>query len=173
MVFPIVFTFGIAPESGSQLSFTAFPAVFGELTGGRVISAAFFVLLFMAAFTSCTGGLAVVLAPIRDEFQIPKWVAALIGVMIVTAIGIPSALSFTSLGLTVGDKPFLDLMDQTTGSGVVIVAGIVGAALIAWFVPRTTLLDAMNSRLPNNWIIYIGRYLPIVAVLLLLATYLL
>ncbi len=36
MIFPIVFTFGIAPDTGSQLSFTAFPAILGELTGGGV-----------------------------------------------------------------------------------------------------------------------------------------
>ena len=48
MVFPIVFTFGLLPEAGGQLSFTAFPAVFGELTGGRVISIAFFILPYPA-----------------------------------------------------------------------------------------------------------------------------
>ena len=161
MVFPIVFTFGIVPETGSQLSFTAFPAVFGDLAAGRAISIVFFSLLFLAAFTSCTGGLAVVLAPIRDEFRIPKWTAAAIGVVVVTVLGIPSALSFTSAGLELDGKPFLDLMDQIAGSGVVIVAGIMGAALIAWLIPKADLLASMNSRLPNNWIIYIGRFLPL------------
>jgi NSS family neurotransmitter:Na+ symporter len=169
MVFPIVFTFGIVPETGSQLSFTAFPAVFGELNGGRAISVVFFVLLFLAAFTSCTGGLAVVLAPIRDEFKLPRWAAASIGVAVVTLLGIPSALSFTSTGLEVNGKPFLDLMDQIAGSGVVIVAGILGAALIAWIIPKADLLAAMNSRLPNGWIIYLGRLLPIGAAAILLA----
>ena len=84
----------------------------------------FFILLFLAAFTSCTGGLAVVMAPIRDEFKVPKWVAASVGVAVVTLLGIPSALSFTSAGLELNGKPFLDFMDQVTGSGVVIVAGI-------------------------------------------------
>jgi len=50
IVFHIVFTFGIVPETGSQLSFTAFPAVFGELTGGRAINIVFFALLFLAAY---------------------------------------------------------------------------------------------------------------------------
>ena len=68
MVFSDVFTFGIVPETGSQLSFTAFAAVFGALAAGRAIS-----LLFLAVFTSCTGGSAVVL-------------------------GIPSVLNFTSAG---------------------------------------------------------------------------
>ncbi|MDA0263634.1 MAG: sodium-dependent transporter [Chloroflexi bacterium] len=172
MVFPIVFTFGITPETGSQLSFTAFPAVFGDLAGGRAISIVFFVLLFLAAFTSCTGGLAVVLAPIRDEFQTPRWAAAAIGVAFVTLLGIPSALSFTSVGLDINGKPFLDLMDQVTGSGVVIVAGILGAGLIAWGIAKADLLAAMNSRLSSEWIIYVGRFLPVGAVVLLLATYL-
>ena len=35
MVFPIVFTFGIAPDTGSQLSFTAFPAVLANCPGAR------------------------------------------------------------------------------------------------------------------------------------------
>ena len=173
MVFPIVFTFGIVPETGSQLSFTAFPAVFGELAAGRALSIVFFTLLFLAAFTSCTGGLAVVLAPIRDEFHVPRWAAALIGVVVVTALGIPSALSFTSVGLELNGKPFLDFMDEMAGSGMVIVAVILGAALIAWLLPKADLLAAMNSRLPNQWIIYVGWILPIGAVAMLLAAYIL
>jgi len=173
MVFPIVFTFGILPETGSQLSFSAFPVVFAEMAAGRIISIAFFTLLFMAAFTSCAGGLAVVLAPIRDEWRVPKWAAASIGVLVVTLLGIPSALSFTPVGLAIGDKPFLDVMDQITGSGVVILAGILGAALIAWKIPTSSLLAAMNSSSNHWWIITIGRYLPLGAALLIATTYLL
>jgi len=173
MVFPIVFTFGITPETGSQLSFTAFPVVFGEIAAGRAISIVFFTLLFFAAFTSCTGGMAVVMAPIRDEFQIPRWVAASIGVAAVTLVGIPSALSFTSVGLAVNGKPFLDMMDQVTGSGVVIFAGIMGAALIAWLIPKADLMETMNSRFSNLWIIIVGRFLPVGAALILIAAYLL
>ena len=150
MVFPIVFTFGIVPETGSQLSFTAFPAVFGDLAAGRAISIVFLSLLFLSAFTSCTWGLAVVLGPIRDEFRIPKWTAAAIGVVVVTVLGIPSALNFTSAGLELDRRPFFDLIDQLAGSGVVIVAGIMGAALTAWPIPKADLLASMNSRSPNN-----------------------
>jgi hypothetical protein len=59
------------------------------------------------------------------------------------------------------------------GSGVVIVAVILGAALIAWLLPKADLLAAMNSRLPNQWIIYVGWILPIGAVAMLLAAYIL
>jgi NSS family neurotransmitter:Na+ symporter len=182
MVFAIVFTFGMAPDTGSQLSFTVFPKIFGGgLPGGLFIGIAFYILLFVAAFTSCVGGLAVVLAPIRDEFHMSRRRAALIVVAIVTALGIPSALSFTSMALTVGGKPFLDMMDQITGSGIVVAAGIIGAALIAWLLPKTHLFRAMNARsrgvgriiLSPQWMISVGRYLPAATVALLLVTHLL
>lgn len=180
MVFPIIFTFGIAPDTGSQLSFTAFPMIFEGLPGGLFIGIAFYILLFVAAFTSCVGGMSVALAPIRDEFRMSRRRAALVVTIIVTALGIPSALSFTSVGLTVGGKPFLDMMDQIAGSGVVVVAGIIGASLIAWLLPRDRFIRAINApprhlgpiSFSSGWIISIGRYLPPAAVGLLLLTYL-
>ncbi len=180
MVFPIVFTFGIAPDTGSQLAFTAFPRIFGELPGGQFMGIAFYILLFIAAFTSCVGGMAVALAPVRDEFHLSRKRAALIVVTIVTIIGIPSALSFTCVGLSVGGKPFLDIMDQVTGSGVVIVAGIIGAALISWKLPGAHLLEAINApswrlgpvTFSPRWIIWVGRYLLVAAVALLLLAHL-
>ena len=180
MVFPIAFTFGIAPDTGSQLSFTAFPRIFGELAGGQFMGIGFYVLLFIAAFTSCVGGLAVALAPIRDEFNLSQKKAAFIVCSITTALGIPSALSFTSMKLSVDGKPFLEVIDKLTGSGVVIVAGIAGACLIAWKLPTSKLLDAINApswqlgpiSFSSRWIIQIGRFLPAAAVILLLVTYL-
>ena len=174
MVFPIVFTFGIAPDVGSALSFTAFPNVFGALAGGRFIGIAFYVLLFAAAFSSCVGGLVVVLAPVRDELRLSRLRAALVAVGITVALGVPSALSFSSCHLCINGIPFLDFMDMVTGSGVVIVAGIMGAALIGWLIPRNDLFNAMNApvyvrgrfRYSAGWMIVVAKYLPLAAILL-------
>ena len=65
----------------------------------------------------------------------------------------------------------MDFMDLVTGSGVVIVAGILGAALVAWLLPRKELFGAMNDpgrslgpfRYSAGWMIEVGRYLPIAA----------
>jgi len=180
MVFPIVFTFGIAPDAGSQLAFTAFPNIFSQLPAGQFIGIAFYALLFVAAFTSCVGGMAVALAPVQDEFHMTRRKAAMVVVAITTALGIPSALSFTSFGLSIGEKPFLDVIDQLAGSGIVVVAGIAGATLISWILPKKRILEAINAPskrfgpivLSAKWIILIGRCLPVAAAVLLLITYL-
>jgi len=178
MVFPIVFTFGLTPDTGSQLSFTAFPAVFNQIAGGRFIGAAFFVLLFTAAFTSCAGGVVVALAPLRDEFGMSRTKAALLVIGLVVALGIPSALSFTSIDLRVAGQPFLDLMDQITGSGVVLVAGVLGAAFISWGLQRRALSWAMSEKseearfwvAAKGWTVIVGRFLPVATVALIVAT---
>lgn len=145
MVFSVVFTFGIEPTAGSELSFTAFPRAFAELPGGAALAVAFFAVLFLAAFTSCLGSSVVALSAVRDELGCGSRFAALITVAAIVGLGIPSALSFTDVGLTVGGQPVLDRVDQVTGSGVIVVLGLVGAAVLAWSLPRRRLVGAFNS----------------------------
>ncbi|MGI2335635.1 MAG: sodium-dependent transporter [Dehalogenimonas sp.] len=181
MMFPIVFTFGIAPDAGSELSFTALPRLFAEIPGGLFIGIAFYMLLVLAAFTSCVGGISVAMAPLQDEFKMTKRKAAMVVTTVVMLLGIPSALSFTSLGLNIGDRPFLEVVDQLTGSGVIVAAGIAGAAFITWMLPKSSIIESINSPdkklgplvFSANWIIQIGRYLPVAAAALLLTMLLL
>ncbi len=60
-------------------------------------------------------------------------------------------------------------IDQATGSGVIIVVGLVGAALIAWGFERTQLRRTLHAgplrlgpvAVPLDPVIDIGRYLPL------------
>ncbi|MBN1369818.1 MAG: hypothetical protein JW954_06240 [Dehalococcoidaceae bacterium] len=62
----------------------------------------------------------------------------------------------------------------------IIIAGISGAALISWLVPLKKLLGAINmptARVGHVtfsavWIIYVGRFLPVVAAALILLAWL-
>ncbi len=177
-VFSIIYTFGIAPDTGSQLSFTAFPQVFGELPGGRVLAPIFFGSLFVAAFSSSYSLLAVAVAPLRYELGRSENKAALIATGATLALGIPSALSFTPIGLSFSGRPFLEWADQITGSGVVVVVGFAGAALIAWKLPRRAMVEEMTSgwwqigavRLLPYGAIELGRYMPAAAQVVLAIT---
>lgn len=145
MVFAVVFTFGISPSAGSELSFTAFPRVFAQVPGGDLLAIGFFVLLFVAGFTSCLGGSIVILSAVRDETRFDRRSAALVTVGLAVLLGIPSALSFTDLGLTLGGRPVLDRVDQFTGSGIIVVLGLLGAALLARGLPRRALVAAFGA----------------------------
>jgi neurotransmitter:Na+ symporter, NSS family len=171
LVLSFVFTFGLAPDEGSALAFTVFPRIFPDLPAGEFLAAAFFVLLFVAGFTSCLGMSLVVLSAVRDELRLSRQAAARLVAGGVVLLGIPSALSFTDVGLQVGGRPFLEVVDQATGSGVVVVLGFVGAALLAIRLPRRALAAAFSAdevgvgpiRLGPRSIIRWAAVLPLVA----------
>lgn len=177
-VFSIIYTFGIAPDADSQLSFTAFPQVFGELPGGRILAPFFFGSLFVAAFSSCYSVLTVAVAPLRYELGLSENRAALVATGATVVLGIPSALSFTPVDLSFSGRPFLEWADQITGSGVAVVVGFAGAALIAWILPRRALVEEMTSgwwqvgplRLLPYGAIELGRYMPAAALAVLAVT---
>ena len=170
LVFPIVYTFGISPTSGSELSFTAFPRVFETVEGGRYLGILFFWILFVAGFTSCLSGALVVSAVVRDELKVGARRAAVLVTAIIAVAGIPSALSFSSVGLDVRGEPFLDVIDRLAGAGAMVVAGLLGAAVIAWRMPAGPMLVGMHGRkgwarragLSPRLVLYLGRGVPVV-----------
>ena len=175
MVFSIVFTFGIAPDEGSQLSFTAFPKIFEGLAVGPVLAVVYFGLLFVAAFSTCYSTLAAALAPLRDELGFSPGKAALLLTGVTALLGLPSALSFTPAGFDLYGRPMLEWVDRLSGSGVVVALGIGGAALIAWRLPRPALVremttgnkPAMPLHLLPYAIIEAGKFMPAAAAALL------
>lgn len=145
LVFAVVFSFDISPATGSELSFTAFPRVFADVAGGEVLAVVFFGLLLVAGITSCLGAALMIASSVRDELDLPLRAAGAVAIATVVLVGIPSALSFTDVGLTLGGDPVLDQVDRATGSGVIVVLGILGAALIARRAPRRALAAAFGT----------------------------
>lgn len=60
-------------------------------------------------------------------------------------LGVPSALSFIYVGLSIGGEPVLDRIDQFTGAGAIVVLRLLGAAVLARTLPKRTLVAAFNA----------------------------
>ncbi len=163
MIFPMVFTFGLSPDEGSELAFNTMPVVFNQVQFGGILGAVFFTLFFLAALSSCIAGMKVVVTAIREEFTLTNTKAVIAAMMPVFLLGIPSALSFSPLEIMIGDRPFLEVVDMFAATQVVVTCGVVGAAIISWLIPRDSLLQSIgeNRRRMVGWMIFIGRYLPI------------
>ena len=76
MIFPAVFSFGIAPSAGAQLVFITLPNVFEQLPFSSLWSLIFYILLAMAALTSTISLHEVVTAYIHEEFHMTRKKAA-------------------------------------------------------------------------------------------------
>lgn len=175
VIFPVVFTFGLEPTAGAELAFTTLPAAFEQMPAGWVLAPAFFLLLFTAALTSSVSMLEMNVAAVVEKTGIDRRQASLILTVLVIALGLPSALSYTAVELEVFGWRVLDLLDDTVGR-----LGLpVGALLIAYFftrrVPSSDLLEefgAAGSRFsPRPLLLPLLRWaIPIVLVVVTAAT---
>jgi len=172
MIFPIVFTFGLAPDAGSELAFNTLPVAFEAMWGGVVIGPLFFFMFFAAALSSCVGGVKVIATTMQEEVPLPyrKAVYATIGLLLL--LGTPSALSFTPIRLSIAGRPFLDVMDMFAATQILVTAGLVTGAAIAWFIPRGRLVAKLGvrSRRVGHFIITVGRYLPLAVLAIFIIT---
>ncbi len=167
MIFPFVFTHDLDPGEGSQLAFSTLPRAFEGMAWGAPLAIAFFVLFFVAAFSSSLAGLKVILSAVAEEFRLRHKPAVLLVVGLMFALAIPSALSFTPLEFSIGDTRFLDWLDQYVGGQLILFSGIAGAALFCWLVPPERLQTALGTT--SGWwvrrIYVVGRWLPVAVVL--------
>ncbi len=172
MIFPMVFTVGLAPDEGSELAFNTLPRVFEVIPGGAVLGAVFFVLFFLAALSSCIAGLKVVVTAVKEEFALSQARAVVATIVPVVVLGVPSALSFTPVQLSLAGRPFLEVVDLFAATQIVVASGIIGGALISWLVPRERLVEKMGVTHEGAawWMITAARYLPIPVLILLLVT---
>ncbi|MBS0622661.1 MAG: sodium-dependent transporter [Verrucomicrobia bacterium] len=96
MIFPIVFTFGFAPDQEAGLIFRTLPVLFARVPATILVSTAFFVLFVFTALTSAIAMLEVAVANMMDMQGFSRNKATLIAAVISVVLGIPCALSGTT-----------------------------------------------------------------------------
>ena len=106
VVIPSCFTFGIAPDSGTELIFTTLPNIFNKMNGGRVWGSLFFLFMIFAAMSTVIGIFENLIAfGVEKGFSRKK--SAIVNFIIVILISLPCALGFNlfkaSTGFTVMD----------------------------------------------------------------------
>ncbi len=117
MIFPIVFSFGVAPSAGASLVFIALPEIFAKLPGSSIIGLLFFILLFFAAITSGISILETAILAFINNLKISRQKATLLVCIIVAAISLPATLSFGLLsGVQIANKTIFDLLDYLTSN---------------------------------------------------------
>ena len=92
-ILPAVFSFGYEPTEGFGLLFKTLPAVFAQMKGGTLISAAFFILVLFAALTSSISLLEVIVAWVCSKTKLNRVWAAIIISMLIFIAGIFASLS--------------------------------------------------------------------------------
>jgi NSS family neurotransmitter:Na+ symporter len=95
MIFPLIFSQGVAPDSGPALVFVVLPAIFSAFGPilGKIVGGSFFLLLCFAALTSTISLLEVPVAYYVDERNLPRKRVTWLVAAVIFIAGLPSMLS--------------------------------------------------------------------------------
>lgn len=136
VIFPIIFTFGFAPQGGPGLVFKTLPVLFAKLPGALILSTLFFVLFVFAALTSAVAMIEVIAANFMDLLGWSRHKAVLVTGISCFLFGIPSALSnshtlFSNWELIYG-KNFFNTLDDIVSLWLLPIGGLMIAIFTGW-----------------------------------------
>lgn len=161
-IFPIVFTFAVAPSAGPELAFDAMPLLFEQLAGGRFVGTAFYLLLFFAALTSMIAMMEGAAGSLADALRWTRTKAVWALLPVLLFIGTLSALSYSPVHLTVFGEPVLDRMDSLFGTFGVMLSALATAIVIFWVGKPEAIADEIGAGaggFAGKAVIFVGRYL--------------
>ena len=155
-IFPIVFANGLDPAEGPGLIFVTLPIAFGNMPGGMIFGALFFILLFFAALTSSIGSLEPAVAWVEEHRGIKRSNAAIIVCGSAFVIGMGSIFSFN---IWSGWRPlgfigrfdqanFYNVIDYATSNLMMPLGGLLLALFVGWRVSPQAVADELDIQSP-------------------------
>lgn len=174
MIFPAVFSFDIAADSGPGLVFVTLPNIFNQMSGGYFFAIIFFLLLSVAALTSTISVLEVIVSLVQEEMQWQRRKATFVATLAVALVGVFCTLSF-GLGerYHLFGMSFFDALDYLTSNWLLPLGGVFAVLFVGYVMQK----EEVKAELSNNdsfvikWFgIYrfVIRYLAPVAIVLIL-----
>ena len=154
VIFPAVFSAGIAPSEGASLAFVTLPEIFNGMPFASLWSTIFFILVMLASLTSTISFNEVLTAYFVEEFKLSRRAAA------ITTMGLSVALSVLTFSKLFG-VDYLDVFDKLTANVMMPLGAMFTCVLVGWFLER----GFMKSELTNNETV--NRYIAPVVIFML------
>lgn len=149
MIIPAVFAFSGGDEAalgkGPSLMFITLPKVFESMTGGSIIGALFFIMVFFAALTSSISLMETVVSIIDDKLgwgRKKTCIAVLIGSAL---LGLPSSLGFgVWSNITIAGLTFLDMFDFISNSVLMPIVALLTCIFVGYIIKPKTITDEIE-----------------------------
>ena len=134
-------------KSGPSLMFVVLPNIFNGMPGGRIIGLVFFLLVFFAALTSSISLVESIVAVLRENCHLKRWVSCLIVLGVMLVLGTFSSLGFGVLDMVqIGGKGILDIFDYVSNSILMPIVAIVTCIIAGYFIDTESLIDEIGLR---------------------------
>jgi len=165
-IFPIIFAFGLEPNSGPGLVFESLQTAFNQMSYGKLVGPLFFILLSVAALSSSISLLEPGVAFLSEVGFLSRKSAAILISLLAWVLGIGTALSFnlwSDFNLTPG-RNFLDSMDFIANQILLPFGGMLIAIFVGWFMDKNLIneeIGNVNPILFGIWKFFVKFVAPI------------
>ena len=124
MIFPALFSLGLDPDSGPNLVFITMAAMFSKLEYGQLIGSLFFLLLFLAGFTSLITSIQGLKDSFQDKYNLSPLLALLIPVTFIGVGSIPSVYSYVDNPIRLFGSTIYQALDFLTNNIMLPLSGL-------------------------------------------------
>ena len=175
-IFPLVFTYHLAPAAGPGLMFETLPIAFAQMGGGFWFGLLFFFLLLFAAWTSSISLVEPLAALLIQRFNFKRWPACICVGITAWALGLLTIFSFNLLH---SFKPFwhrniFNLVTDIATNILLPLGGLGFTCFVAYCVPKKVLLNSLKFQYRfsfNCWYFAIRYITPIGILIILLGSW--
>lgn len=161
VIFPAVFSVGIAPSSGPSLVFITLPGIFNGMPLSMVWSAVFFLLLVIAALTSTLSLHEVLTVYMQEEWGLNRRRAAWATTAATAVLGALASLSLGVLGgWRICGLNLFDSLDYLTANILLPAGGFVTCIFVGWFMDQRKFeAQVCNNGTGRTWFFVALRWL--------------
>lgn len=174
MIFPAVFSFNIAPDSGPGLVFVTLPNIFNQMSGGYFFAIIFFLLLTVAALTSTISVMEVIVSLVQEELKWARKKATIVATFAVALVGVLCTVSF-GLGESyhIFGMSFFDALDYLTSNWLLPLGGVFAVIFVGYVMRKEDVAAELSNdnSFPIKWFSayrFVIRYMAPLAILLIL-----
>lgn len=150
-IFPVVFTFGLAPDSGPGLLFSTIPLVFSKIPFGNILLIAFFILTSIAATTAMISMVEVPVAFMSEVWNVKRKYSVMILAGIIFVVGILTVHPTSIFGnVIMFGKNFFNLFDFVSSNILLPMGGLLIAIFVGYFAGKVNISEELSNRQTLN-----------------------
>lgn len=134
VIFPALFAFGIAPDSGSGLLFVTMPTLMEQMPFGTVFGFVFFFLVLIAAITTAMGLVEGVAVNVSELFKLKRKTSVWLSVGVTFILSIPSILSQGPWShIRIFGMDIFEFVDYFSGNVLLTLGGLLLSLFVVFY----------------------------------------
>lgn len=178
MIFPSLFSFGVAPDSGPSLVFKSLPIVFSHMYFGAFFAITFFALLMIAALTTSLPIYEVIITVLEEKFKVRRLNAIIATLLFILILGnIPSLMATNVLkNVVIFGKDIFDAYDAISATIFFVLTSLLCAIFVGWVLGDEAKNEILYggekyAKVVKIWFLYVKYIIPFIILIIFISSF--